>query len=29
MNQVWDKVEEDMQEFKDEFNVSDEQQIDR
>ncbi len=28
-HQVWDKVEEEMQEFKEEFNVSDEQQIDR
>lgn len=28
-NQVWEKVEEEMQEFKAEFNVSDEQEIDR
>jgi XTP/dITP diphosphohydrolase len=28
-HQVWDKVEEELQEFKEEFNVADEQQIDR
>jgi XTP/dITP diphosphohydrolase len=28
-HQVWEKVEEEMQEFKDEFNVANEQEIDR